>query len=870
MRFTNTQTVKQFTTSLTVGLLSATLFACGGGAGDSADTTGGNANGGTSSSGGGSTAGSSDPVEKVLNDLGIDTTVSRRVDNDGDDLPEDYAPLGSRTAVNKFAEIVLVGVEADDTNVSTAGNLMTVTNLVPISGNRFDWEVLHDEPAANTPWIRPLNAGIARASVEGDFDGDGIDEIFMVYQLDNDDVKFVLVQDASQNFVMSDAVTVNNASWSRLFASAGDFDGDGREDVMIGLTSFTGGSRLLMLKNDNGILTLNGQGIDIEKRLYDNSQLSMVSGNIDYDKAHELVVTVNEGQGQSEYYVFDDATENFRVLQNAQLSVANGSGTSQAVVTNVALGDVDGDSIDEIILAGLDEVGKIFSSDTRDKFYLIKVLDDAKQNLLPLAEQYIASGAIKLKYSAATQILDYVQVISADIDGDGAKEIVVNQYVFNSLRTSPDALVLHDEDGDASNGVTEIPLENWTAIKEQSYHFDWSTSAIAAADVTLDKRENIVIYSERNAGTLRGAPQQELQVWGLDQVNGWSKMAAYQTARKNSVNFSEKVQPTILLPDLELDDGSATLVFSEGSHRLVFTQPVILAALAAAPCATDLGQDLGESCRTAFGTAVSSSNSRTDGWTFTSGGSVGFDGKVPFTNSGLEVTASAQETLRNWTTTAYTLKKTVTRETGALEDSVILTSVPMDVYFYTVLSHPDANLVGQTVQVRLPREMITTMVTRDFYNQVISEGGPKIDEQVFQHTEGDPQSYPDRFEKGQLLSRYDGLQSAEFTTGQGLGQTIATISEFTSTTNGNSYEFEASLDVQATTGVVMGGFNIGKGSDKAIEVTRGTENIYQGSVGNISATAFQQGLDYNWGLFSYFYQDSASGQTFEVLNYWVN
>ena len=52
MRFTNTQTVKQFTTSLTVGLLSATLFACGGGAGDSADTTGGNANGGTSGSGG--------------------------------------------------------------------------------------------------------------------------------------------------------------------------------------------------------------------------------------------------------------------------------------------------------------------------------------------------------------------------------------------------------------------------------------------------------------------------------------------------------------------------------------------------------------------------------------------------------------------------------------------------------------------------------------------------------------------------------------------------------------------------------------------------------------------------------------------------
>ena len=43
-----------------------------------------------------------------------------------------------------------------------------------------------------------------------------------------------------------------------------------------------------------------------------------------------------------------------------------------------------------------------------------------------------------------------------------------------------------------------------------------------------------------------------------------------------------------------------------------------------------------------------------------------------------------------------------------------------------------------------------------------------------------------------------------------------------------------------------------------------------GSVGNISASAFQQGQDYNWGLFSYIYKDQAGGQTFEVLNYWVD
>ena len=249
---------------------------------------------------------------------------------------------------------------------------------------------------------------------------------------------------------------------------------------------------------------------------------------------------------------------------------------------------------------------------------------------------------------------------------------------------------------------------------------------------------------------------------------------------------------------------------------------------------------------------------------------MGFDGKVPFTNSGLEVIASAQETLRSWNTSSYRLTKTVNRETGAIEDSVILTSIPLDIYVYRILSHPDQNLVGSSVQVRLPREMITVMVTRDFYNRVVAGEGPQIDQSIFQHRQGNPASYPDSQRKNQLLNQYNGLQSAELSTGQGTGQTIATITEFTSTSTGNAYEFQAMLDVKATTGVVVGGFSVGKGSDSALEVTRGSETIYQGSVGNISADAFTQGLDYNWGLFSYFYRDSNSGQTFEVLNYWVD
>ena len=73
----------------------------------------------------------------------------------------------------------------------------------------------------------------------------------------------------------------------------------------------------------------------------------------------------------------------------------------------------------------------------------------------------------------------------------------------------------------------------------------------------------------------------------------------------------------------------------------------------------------------------------------------------------------------------------------------------------------------------------------------------------------------------------------------------------------------------ATAQSVVGGYTVGGGADFALELTRGDETIYQGSVGNISAEFFPRD-SYSWGLFSYVFEDDGSGQTFEVLNYWID
>ena len=886
--------------AILIALTSASLAACGGGGGgggtpppdNTGGGTGGTGGGGTGGTGGGTGTVQNTNVQEVLDDLGIDTTETPRVDNDGDPLPAEYAPLGSAMAVNKFRELMLFGVPVDDPNVvqnDATGNSMTLTNLVPGSNNSYTWEVLDDPALATTPWV---GLGSNVHAVAADVDDDGLDEIVVIYQ-DGGDVELVVQQDAAENHTLSQPYSVDNGTYSGLFVEAGDFDGDGDADLMLGLVEPTGGAVLRMLDNVAGAFSFNGLSVSIPAINYNISHLVLEAGNFDYDKAYELAVVVNAGtltsinnslsNAEHSYLVLDDAGEQFAALNSGTIDYDNGSGRQFAVYGNVAVGDVDGDSLDEIVLAGLNQVGGISSSDPISTFrHVVQVLDDGKQSFALLAEgsspvlldsvELPPSGEQYNEGSGTIQAINHVAVVTADVDGDGAAEFLVNQRLFQSLRTSPGALAYYDADDDSDNGPSTIPGVNWYAYNRQNnFNFNWRSVAVAAGDVTLDGRDNIVIYSQREANVI--GEYQAMQVWGHDQVNGWGIIREAVTDRRSSVGGQDNYFPQVLLPDSELDDGTAAIKFSDGSHQLVFTQPVLMAALAGAPCATDLGQDLDNSCRTAYGKAVSETTTTTESKTVTGRLFAGFGVGSPVGNNSFELTASISKAINRWTSTAYTLRKSLVYETGSIEDSVILTVVPIDVYTYTVLNHPDPTLVGQEVFVNLSREPITTLVSLDYYNQIVDEDFLRIESDVFAHTVGDPETYPSPAEKSNLLNSYTGLESTETSVGQGTGQTIATIEEFDVTSTGREFRTDYSLDVRATGGggaYVIGGFSVGIGEGSALETSNGAETRYQGSVGNITQSAFDNGDDYRWGLFTYIYEDHGSGQDFEVLNYWVD
>jgi hypothetical protein len=779
-------------------------------------------------------------VEDVLDAFGIDHTATPRLDDNLEQLPADFAPLGGRMTIGRFDELVLFGIQLDDPRLGPTG-AMPVVDLVPGANNSLTPSLLA-VPAA-TPW---LTGSIPRAAARGDFDRDGIDEIAVVYREVAEPIRLVVLDGTTIQgpFVVGlDAVT-------ELFVTSGDFDGDLSDDLLVAQVT-PGAVDLRLIRNLPGGWAADVQGPSLPVTSSDVGVV-LAAGNLDRDLGFELAMTINERTSSSasaRHAIYDDAGTGFAVLGSGPVTVTTPTEVVTVRAAGVAIGDVDGDGVDEIVFGGLTEIGNTCNLTTS---YAVEIRDDRRSNLARLAAHTRPWLDTRQPCSSGAQHrMEMMHVLTADLDGDGASEIVTNEYIYDDLRATAGAL----------QELHVLPQSELLTrgTSGSDVLFTWRTSAFTAGDVTSDRREDLVFYTQRDSA-------QVVQVWSDDQVAGWSKRAELHT---RFANASAALRPQILLADVDLDAGSMAIEFSEGSHRLVFTEPVLIAALAAAPCYA--GQDVDGACRTAFGKAVSETNTRTDSWSVIAGVSVGYESEfspLGVKVGGAEAIVNTRNTLRMYTTEAYTLTRSVLRETGPSEDSVIFMTVPLDVFTYTILSHPNPELVGGKLEIRMPRSPITILAEREFYNAHILPDAFHVDASVFAHSAGDPASYRRAASKTELLGKFTGVASEQVDVGQGSGRTLVSISRLDQTSTGKAFDFQATLDLRATSGVVVGGFSVGGGAGFDLSITRGTEMIYQGSVANLPAAKFP-GDAYRFGLFTYLYDEPGTAQKFEVVDYWV-
>lgn len=824
-----------------VALFACCSFSLGGCSGESS----GDAEG----AGGGRGPGGDDPVKEVLDALGVDTAQTNRVDAAGDPLPEAYSPLGSRPFAFKLDELLVAGVA-----LAGRPNTVNLFDGVPETRNA-DGSIadpFHFEPidVGADDWDSMDNPGIkSRNATSADVDGDGRDELIVVLQRTSDDRLYTFVQDHQEGQFTQTApeplLDDPSPDLTQIELATGDLDADGVFEVIAALIEPASVTILVLEPVDDGGLAVDDRLTQNVSREDENSTISvgLASGNLDNDNHDELALVVNEissNQGTARFFVYDAADEGLSLADSGFIDVLRGNESWRIKVGDCAIGDVDADGRQDLVLGGVVNVNTNCQNPPHVAAGAFRLTE---LGLEPsVKEGAYADAAIQCDSPGPVEVRAAF-VSALDADGDGDSEVAINHVVFD-----------FDGAGGSWSEIGRLNPSSFFPGETSAYTLDRGNTDVAVGDVTADQRDDL-IYVTENASVI--------DVWGARA----DAAGALSFGRKASIPVSSgRVENPVLSP-ANVDRDSYSLVYSPSEYKLIFTEPVLVAVLAAAPC-FELNQNV-DACTTSFGNADVTGNEQ-EGWVTVSasiivGLSTGVT--VPIVKVEGETEHKISLALTGTASHAYSLEKSVTYTTGPLEDTVIFTTIPYDHYMYTILDHPDTNLIGQGVVYLIPRDPVTLQVERDFYNEGVAGEGIPVDSTILSHTVGDPRSYVTVSEKDRLIGEYGGLETNSQAVGEGGGSVEVGLDVSEESGLGGALEIGYEYSAKATVSAAIAGFSVGISGGVSLAWTWGTQSSYHGSVGNLSSESFAAN-QYSFGLFAYPVKHSY-GQEFQVLNYWV-
>ncbi|KJS29534.1 MAG: hypothetical protein VR64_20485 [Desulfatitalea sp. BRH_c12] len=688
-------------------------------------------------------------------------------------------------------------------------------------------------------------------------------------------------------------------------AGKGDIDGDDRDEIVVvaWVPSLAGG-QLRLTVVDYGpagyTTTVTPLASNIGRRfdlLFPDDLMSLAVGDFDDDGLDEIAFTLF-----NYIWVFDDALHGHAQLARAELSPP-GAQWPVAMV-RLAAGRFYADGVERLVAAYNFREGHLGDSHSG---VWIRIFDDARLDV-----QYSAYHAQIIGPQNEYLLPKWINLLdTGDLDADGLDEIVLSNDGKSTatgtitstvavLRRNAagdwgfgkwvqaDAGIVLDWDGDGfkevfgSMGTDELGI----------FAYDGTTGALTwnRFSVTIPLLGDITYGVPPVAGDIDGDGMDEIvmvdsDLWQytlerMETPQGEASLKHSRTFVARTGNFVG----SLVLANLD-DDG--LVVEYTGQSAIGFTDPQVLAVLAAPPTYQDKGQDGSTTYGRTVGSTVEQATSIGTSAGF--GVKLGLEGNLPGLPIGGEISVkrSVKESMNYTASTTSEFRTSSSFTSGVEDDAVVFTIVPFDIYYYDVVGAADPSLVGTTVTVNLPREPYTLFSDRTFFN---AHNGPgqDIGSEVLAHRVGNPFSYPTEAEREQHLAMAveQGLTLAPDGSnapnrGGWLNPALLTVGPNPSGSwcgelrieqgyqSCVGSEFEHSEELEATATFMGSGGSASMESSTQISLTKATSEGFfvEGQICAILPSQYDPGMLYRAGIYAY--PQRVANRTFLVVNYWV-
>ena len=623
-------------------------------------------------------------------------------------------------------------------------------------------------------------------------------------------------------------------SYDKLEVAAGDLDNDGVDELVLVI-----GNTLVVEKYNSKTDAFS----TLDKRTFGTDAAphltSVAVGNVDEEPGVEIVVAdgVNGSSNSCAYHIFSLVDGALQLKAGGASSVvmeaASQAGRAGFVTARVAIGDLDDDGLNEIAFAG----------DVENNQLVVTVMrynaDTASYDVIASTRKNLGGANWSSQYLPVVQVFSPEGVTQSTGKSAKSKALLVYRYILTL---------------DPNKGL----VDRWDNFVLGNSWYD----KVTVGDFTGDGKDDIAYYSTDNSTSL--------QIWG------------YDAGTFHQIDWID-IDPTSATPNaptlcaVDIDDDSTIVKYTQ-EYDMLYSQPQLLAVLAFPPYYE--GQDVGNAY-TSFGWEVTSESESSKTLGVYAGFSVGFSVETPFWGSGssaelkLNVDTSLDYTTTTTNSWSGSAKKTCMGGDDGGEPCVVFSYTPIDVYYYEVVSSPDATRVGKTVSVQVPRSPRIADAVLSNYNSIVGDEFkvPASLERELTAQLGHPELYPSRV---QMLGHYTsdpppaGYRTPD-TQILEVSSDSRAINEFeldTGTATGYGTEFNLQVGIEAqtvTSGVLVGGragFHYGYSQSETV----GHNTIIAGGVPGIMSSL--TGAPFNVGLFAYS-QTRSDGGEYVVVNYWV-